>query len=183
MLRCSNVEKPVMPKTHPKVREKLDSCYVGLCTDWIAYKRDTGLSDSEFNAMEGDSPVIEHNDTWYNKLQEDYYDLCEKSDNVLEMQQAELSSGKVEAETKVEPEELKLRQNKKQADLMLDQIEAEVSQIEKSVKSLEIEVKDISLGSLKPIKAAAFISKIGDISHMLTVGVEEKFLKCLPFLE
>ena len=65
---------------------------------------------------------------------------------------------------------------------MLDQIEAEVSQIEKSVKSLEIEVKDISLGSLKPNKAAAFISKIGDISHRLTVGVEEKFLKCLPFL-
>ena len=110
--RCSNAEKPAMPKTHPKVREKLDSCYVGLCTDWIAYKRDIGLSDTEFNAMEGDVPVIEHNDSWYNKLQEDYYDLCEKSDNVLEMQQAELSSGKVETEIKVDPEELKLRQNK-----------------------------------------------------------------------
>ena len=58
---------------------------------------------------------------------------------------------------------------------MLDQIEAEVSQIEKSVKSLEIEVKDISLGSLKPIKAATFISKIGDISHMLTVGLKRNF--------
>ena len=56
-----------------EIEEHLDSCYVGLCTDWIAYKRDTGLSDIEFNAMDGESPVIEHNDLWYNKLQEDYF--------------------------------------------------------------------------------------------------------------
>ena len=97
--------------------------------------------------MEGDSPVIEHNGTWYNKLQEDYYDLCEKSDNVLEMQQAELSSGKVEAETKVDPEELKLRQNKKNKLIKcLTKLKQKLAKLRSLLRVLKSKLKIFLLG-------------------------------------
>ena len=41
--KASDVDKPVLAKSHSKFREKLDDQFVNLCCDWKAYKEDTGL--------------------------------------------------------------------------------------------------------------------------------------------
>ena len=62
--RCVDPVKPAMPKSHRTIREKLDNSFVNVSTDWIAYRRDTGLSDDDFNKIDETSSaaVIEHND-------------------------------------------------------------------------------------------------------------------------
>ena len=41
--RAVDPQKSGLKKAHPKLREKLDECYVSLYSDWHAYKEDLGL--------------------------------------------------------------------------------------------------------------------------------------------
>ena len=58
-----------MPKSHAKIRDKMDDSYVKVSTDWAAYKRD--VAAEEFKDTE-------HNDDWYTEFTEKYYELCER---------------------------------------------------------------------------------------------------------
>ena len=52
----------------------------------MALKREVDLVDEEFDKVDettGDA-VFVHNDSWYEAMQEKYFQLCEKSDDVLE---------------------------------------------------------------------------------------------------
>ena len=84
--RAVDPQKPSLQKSHPLIRVKLDDSFVVLWGDWRAYKEDTGIEENEFNSIEEDSgePLIKHNDNWFNSLKERYYELCDKSDAILE---------------------------------------------------------------------------------------------------
>ena len=105
--KASDVDKPVLAKSHSKFRDKLDDQFVTLCCDWKAYKEDTGLGSEEFNKDDEDAqPVVKHNDKWFEELQAAYIDLCEKSDDTLEKQANE--KGTVTEDSKVD-HQLQLR--------------------------------------------------------------------------
>ena len=44
------------------------------------------LTREKFNEVDNitGKASIQHNDTWYESLQQEYFDLCEKSDDILE---------------------------------------------------------------------------------------------------
>ena len=106
--RCVDPVKPAMPRSHKAIREKLDNSFVNFCTDWVAYKRDTGLTDEDFNKIDATSQVavIEHNDTWFEAFKDEHYCICEKSDDKLEeMENQNKGNSEEVSETKADLEE------------------------------------------------------------------------------
>ena len=75
--RAVDPDKPGLVKSHPKLREKLDDSYIALYTDWHAYKDDLSLEDEVFNKVDDDTGIaaILHNDEWFSKLTEQYYNI------------------------------------------------------------------------------------------------------------
>ena len=73
--------------SHEGLRKKLDESYINLYSDWKFYKDDTGLNEADFNKVNSDTnkPDIIHNDQWFQDLQEKYFNLCDKSDEALEL--------------------------------------------------------------------------------------------------
>ena len=170
------VEKNKMPKSHAKIRDKMDDSYVKVSTDWAAYKRD--VASEEFKDTE-------HNDDWYAEFTEKYYELCEKSDEMLEAQDTTANDViEQQAENKIDTTEDKIvKQTKKQADLMVAQIDAESDELKAAINELESKIKNISIGALKINKAAAFKSNVKEITHRLNVGLDAKVMQCLQLLE
>ena len=185
--RCVDPVKPAMPRSHKAIREKLDNSFVNVCTDWVAYKRDTGLTDEDFNKIDATSQVavIEHNDTWFEAFKDEYYCICEKSDDKLEeMENQNKGNSEEVSETKADLEEkVKLQQSKKQSEFLLSQIGAESDDIEASIKKLESEVNSIPAGGLKVNKAMGYKSVIKEITERLNVGLDSKVMQVLPLLE
>ena len=38
--KCVDPVKQVLTKSHPRIRESLDTSFLNLSTDWLAYKRE-----------------------------------------------------------------------------------------------------------------------------------------------
>ena len=83
---------PSLVKSHPKNRERLDEVFMTLCFNWKEFKRDLNLSDDDFNEVTEDVPVHEYNDAWVSKLKEGYYELVEKSDEILHVEKDEVEN-------------------------------------------------------------------------------------------
>ena len=129
--------------SHKNIRERLDNSFVNVCTDWVAYKRDTGLNGDDFNKIDetSDVAVIEHNDAWFEAFKDEFYTICEKSDDKLEAMEVR-KNGETESKADLE-DKVKIQQSKKQCDFLLSQIEAESDDIEGTMKSFESEVNNI----------------------------------------
>ena len=181
--KCTDPTKPSLTKSHPKIREKLDTSFLNLSTDWCAYKRETGLSNKDFNKVDEttEAAAIEHNDAWFKSLQEEYYDLCERSDDVLEKQADEKANVK---DTKVaEEEKTKVQQEKKVATLLSAQMESETEAIKAAVIKLEIEVSAVTAGTLEFTKAESLKAKVMNLSDRLNAGLQNLVMQCLSLLE
>ena len=183
--KCVDKEKPVMAKSHPKIRENLEEAFLNLSTSWMAYKREVDLVDEEFNKVDettGDA-VFVHNDSWYEAMQEKYFQLCEKSDDVLEARDKTASG----LEENKEDEKVLKNNNKdyksKKVELILSQIEAETEELKIAINNLEEEVSSIAMGEIKSTKAMSFKSVVKDLSERLNVGLENKVMECLPMME
>ena len=187
LTRCVDPVKPAMPKSHKTIREKLDNSFVNVCTDWVAYKRDSGLSDEDFNKIDetSEAAVIEHNDAWLEAFKEEHYTICEKSDDKLEaIENQNKGDGEEASESKADLEEkVKTQQSKKQSEFLLSQIEAESDDIEATIKKLESEVNPIPAGGLKVSKAMGYKSGLREITERLNVGLDSKVMQLLPLLE
>ena len=183
LTRCVDPVKPAMPKSHKNIRERLDNSFVNVCTDWVAYKRDTGLNENDFNKIDdtSDVAVIEHNYAWFEAFKDEFYTICEKSDDKLEAMEVQKNG---EIETKADLEyKVKIQQSKKQCEFLLSQIEAESDDIEGAMKSFESEVNNIPAGGLKVSKAMAYKSGLKEISERLNVGLDSKVMQVLPLLD
>ena len=183
LTRCVDPVKPAMPKSHKNIRERLDNSFVNVCTDWVAYKRDTGLNEDEFNKIDdtSDVAVIEHNDAWFEAFKDEFYTICEKSDDKLEAMEVQ-KNGEIETKADLE-DKVKIQQSKKQCEFLLSQIEAESDDIEGAMKSFESEVNNIPAGGLKVSKAMAYKSGLKEISERLNVGLDSKVMQVLPLLD
>ena len=133
--------KPTLVRTHPKNRENLDEMFLDLCNDWSLFKSDLGLSNDDFNLIEEGVPKYQYNDSWMEKIKDDYYDLIERSEEKL--MGASSSSDKVtETETKVSVEkDMKSLQEKKMKEALSKQVESLTKSIKESVDKILAEVK------------------------------------------
>ena len=133
--RAVDPQKTGLKKAHPKLRDKLDECFISLYSDWHSYKDDLSLCDEDFNKLDEEfsNLAIQHNDAWFSNLQEEYYALCDKSDDILEGQgtAATVDEAVESKETKMFDLEAKKKedQQKRLTDLLLSQIEAETDAI------------------------------------------------------
>ena len=187
LTRCVDPVKPAMPKSHKNIRDRVESSFVNVCTDWVAYKRDTGLSDEDCNKIDETSAAaaIEHNDAWFEAFKDEHYTICEKSDDKLEAMENQSKGACGEAsESKADLEEkIKVQQTKKQSEFLLSQIEAESDDIEAAIKRMESEVSSIPAGGLKVSKAMGYKSGLKEITERLNVGLDSKVMQVLPLLE
>ena len=53
--RAVDPQKTGLKKAHPKLRDKLDECFISLYSDWHSYKDDLSLSDEDFNNLDEES--------------------------------------------------------------------------------------------------------------------------------
>ena len=75
--------KPSLVKTHPKNRDNLDEKFFELCNDWAIYKDECGLNETEFNSIVDGVPKSQYNDQWMEELKNNYFELIEKSEEIL----------------------------------------------------------------------------------------------------
>ena len=187
--RAVDPQKTGLKKAHPKLRDKLDECFISLYSDWHAYKEDLGLPDEDFNKVEDESskPTIHHNDEWFTNLQEEYYALCDKSDDILEGQATPVTvDDSVERkETKMFDLEAKKKedQQKRLSDLLLSQIEAETDAIKIAIQKLETEVKGFTAGTIAQNKAQSLKASERELANRINLGLQDLVLQCLPLLE
>ena len=137
--------KPTLVRTHPKNRENLDEMFLDLCNDWSIFKGDLGLSDDDFNLVEEGVPKCQYNDTWMEKVKDDYYDLIEKSEEKLSGN-SNPTDKVTEIETKVSVEkETKLIQEKKMIEALSNQVESLTKSITSSVHRILSEIKKMDV--------------------------------------
>ena len=163
--------------SHEGLRKKLDESYINLYSDWKFYKDDTGLNEADFNKVNSDTnkPDIIHNDQWFQDLQEKYFNLCDKSDEALELpgdstndNAEQITESKVlETETKKKEEQEKVK-----SDLLLSQIEAESEAIKAAVNKLEADVRDVSSGTLNATKALSMKVCAKELGDRMNVGLK-----------
>ena len=85
VVRAVDPVKPSLVKTHAKNRVKLDDTFIEVVHDWNEFKRDINQGGDVFNQDDEDgTPKYEHNDKWKEELEEAYYDLIEKSEDLLD---------------------------------------------------------------------------------------------------
>ena len=189
--RAVDPHAPGLVKSHPKLREKLDEFFITLYSDWKFYSSDLNMSNEDFNKVGGDTgqPVIEHNDEWWSNMQQKYYDLCDKSDDVLESQVVAIETtkgaSKESTETKVLDLEIKKKEDheKKLSELLLTQIEAETEAIKLAVNKLDADVKGITVGTLALNKARSLKISVRELCDRLNIGLQTQVLQCLPLLQ
>ena len=165
-------------KTLRKWRDALDVRFIELSCDWRAYKDDTDLDNNEFNRVTDEGPIIKHNDAWFQKVEAEYIDLCEKADDILEEDNPK-SSDKSVLESK--DVDLKLK-DKKLCDILLAQIEAETKCIEQGTFKLAEEVTNIS-SVLDPQKAESLLLRCRNLADRLNNGLQSLVLQCLPLMD
>ena len=131
---------PTLKKSHATNRSKLDDSFLELCHDWKTFKRDLNLTEDVFNGIEddGNSPKYEYNDKWLEEFESKYYDLMEKSDDVLDANAAVQEP--IESKRIVEAEQ-KLKQDQKYTDSLAKQVELSCTSITSSIDKILAEVR------------------------------------------
>ena len=150
--------KPSMVRNHAKNRDKLDESFYEVCYNWETWKEDLGLSDTDFNETEDNVAKYNYNDSWMEKFKEDYCDLAEKSEQKLTGGTApaeEAKGSKVAIEN-----EIKLKQDKKFAETLADQIEALTTNISASIDKINSEVIKMDDGGESPARIQSLKSDL-----------------------
>ena len=89
--RAVDITKPTLVKSLSKNRDKLDESFMELSLSFKSFKEDTiaseKISEAVFNENdESETPNFHYNDKWMEDVKLEYYDLIDKSDEVLESQ-------------------------------------------------------------------------------------------------
>ena len=152
--RAVHPTTPSLVKTHPKNHEKLDEIFLVLCYNWKLFKKDLGLSDSDFNKVDEEgAPVIEFNDEWMKNSKEEYYVLIEKSEEKLTVAAVAPASpaAKDTQEEKFQIEaEQKAKQEKKLSESLSNQLGILNEGITASIDRILTEVRNMVDGEESP---------------------------------
>ena len=176
-------EKPMLIKTHPKNRKKLDDFFLGLSYDWGLFKADLGLSDVDFNAEEDGVPMIRFNDAWMEALKDEYYELIEKSEEKLKGEQTTPPSKPEEIETKESVQkELKLAQEKMK-EALCNQVESIQKGISASVDKILSEVKRMQDGCERSSRVQSLKSDLHALDNKIDGVFNDIFNQYVALLE
>ena len=164
--RAVDPTNPSLVKTHPKNREKLDNTFIQLDHDWNEFKREITSGVLNENDENGD-PKYEHNDHWMNKLKDDYYDLIEKSETVLENASSPINvSQETEEKLRVESEQ-KLKHEKRIADSLSSQITSFTKLTSASIDKIVCEVRDMVDANENVTRVNALISTLHSLNDRI----------------
>ena len=123
---------PSLEKSLARNRENLDLNFQEFYHDFKLYKAD--VNDPAFNDKDEDGNFKhENNDSWFEKIEEEYYVLVESSDDKLELmasKSSEASSGPVSVQ---DQQEAKVVSELKVRTLVADQLKGEKKAIADSV--------------------------------------------------
>ena len=124
---------PRLVKSLAKNRVNLDEAFQELYHDHRLYKLD--VNDTEFNNIdENEAPKYDHNDNWLGTIEEQYYELVEKSDLKLESLVSVAVSDDKTADT--ETKEFNIKYDLKLRSLAEAQIKAEKKSISDSITKI-----------------------------------------------
>ena len=157
---------PSLKKSHASNRIKLDESFLELCHDWKNFKRDLNIPEEEFNGFEADdiTPKYDYNDKWLEKCEEEYYDLMERSDAVLEgtivVEEPKETKAAVETEQKVK-QELKLRET------LSKQVELSCNNVTAAIDKIKAEVVQLIDGGESPAKVQSMKSDLHAIDDKI----------------
>ena len=155
--------KPTLEKSLAKNREKLDDAYQDFYHDFRLYKMDYN-DDDNFNSMDEEGKAKnEYNDEWMEKVEEDYYDLVDKSDGKLEsLVPSTVAEQKVEEVQ--EAKEVKACQELKMKNLVENQIKLERQAIHDSISNISTTVSGYASNSIGVSQGQALRSTLSNIS-------------------
>ena len=115
--------------------------FIDLCHSWRSFKRDLNVIEEEFNGEEDTGePKYEYNDKWFEDAQEGYYEIIEKSDEILAANAAP-SVPNEEVEDKISLEAaVKQKKELKLVNDLGDQLDSLTTAITNSIKKIGSEV-------------------------------------------
>ena len=183
--RAVDADRPTLVKSLPKNREKLDEAFQNLYIDFKAYKKDVNVTDEDFNAVDNEVNKFEYNDNWFTGLRDEYYELIEKSDEVLEGTE-NLSGAKDGEETKARFEletSAKLKQDEKLVSQYSSQIESLTKSISSSVDKVATEINKMSDGTENVARIDAFKKDLAMLDEKIDVRFQNIFNQFICLLE
>ena len=180
--RDSSMSTMSLIRTHPKNRENLDDKFFELCNDWATYKDECGLDETEFNSIVDGVPKSNYNDKWMEDLKQNYFDLIEKSEEIL------LASSKNVPVSHSEQKILKEAnfsevQESKLREAYSCQLEALTDSITISIDKLAVEVSKMCDGAESPAQVKNFKSDLYEIDKKMDENlsyVYNQYMAVLP---
>ena len=170
---CAPVN-PTIEKSLAKNRENMDMIYQELYHDFKLFKAD--VNDPEFNEkLEDGTDKHEYNDTWFEKITSEYYELIETSDDKLES----LTANEPPSKTPENPE-VKVASELKIRTLLEDQLKAEKKSISDSIDNASDTITNMQ--SIGVAQGQAIRGSLHDISIRIDVNLQKLFEQLLQFL-
>ena len=138
--------------------------------------------DDNFNSMDEEGKAKnEYNDEWMEKVEEDYYDLVDKSDGKLEsLVPSTVAEQKVEEVQ--EAKEVKACQELKMKNLVENQIKLERQAIHDSISNISTTVSGFASNSIGVSQGQALRSTLSNISTRIDEKLQRLYEQILPFL-
>ena len=141
--------KPALAKSLGKNRDKLDNCFIDLCLNFKLFKEDIiatdNVTEEEFNENdENGKAKYVYNDQWMENTRNEYYDLIDKSEDILEAQDdTENNDGEVVGKKLLtDTEDLKQKQRSK--DALSNQIELFTTSTSDAIDKIRTLVRDMN---------------------------------------
>ena len=168
--RAVDAVKPSLVKSLSRNRDKLDENFIDLCLSYKNYKEDTIFTDKiteeRFNEDdEHGTAKFTYNDQWMEDTKVEYYDLIDKSDEVLEGQNNVVDTEEKKVFT--EAVEVKQRQEKRAADSLSSQVENFTKNTTATIDKLTSEVRGMEDGCEGVAKVNSLKSDLHTISDKL----------------
>ena len=153
VLRAVDPVKPSLVDSHGKNRANLDATFLDLVHHWKDFKRAAKLSEEEFNKLDEEgSPVYEYNDSWMESIEEEYYDVIEKSDAILTSPAPEPDIIDNGGEKEIKQSDLEARQSVKLSSYLSKQVTLFSEGITSSIDNISNVINNMEDGSENPSK-------------------------------
>ena len=185
--RAVDPDKPSLTKSLGKNRDKMDTSFEELNHAFSLYKRDElqTVTEEEFNRNDDeDKPVFEHNDAWFDKMKNSYFDLVEKSDEKLESVTS-VESKDVEMKSKQTQDleqDMKVTEDRK-VDMLRRQIDNMKQSIDQSVNRLIEAVDNCPDDSITPSQTVGFQKTASDILGRLEDNLQRLATQYVMYLK
>ena len=171
---------PRLVKSLAKNRVNLDETFQELYHDHRLYKLD--VNDTEFNYIdENEAPKYDHNDNWLGTIEEQYYELVEKSDLKLESLVSVAVSDDKTADT--ETKEYNIKYDLKLRSLAEAQIKAEKKSISDSITKISETVSAYENNSITFTQANSIRVTLGNTSARLDGKLQSLVEQILQYLD